>query len=355
MEANVLVKIGTALFKHRVRKLLGEETLGILSQELSDAGADVLNRYLSGQATGEAIQQAALTARDSFRNKINDEELEQWMIMLPLHTLPTVLSAIDELPTSPDEKKLESALRESILQNWRKLSPEQVDHAVHTFLAVLRSALLPVEKQTLMVLARSTLRAEEKLDRVLAGIVQLMKREEKQGAYQLPAGLASISSASQLMELVLAAPLEPAVVTAFHMAWDEGRKDFLLSTAHLFLGLLLLERGMLGQIIRECGDSVPGVEATLRKSIQQQPETRDVKVTYSFRQTVERALELAKQSGSPPAEIHFLVSLMDIGQNLLRYLQECGFGTDRWKNEIRRQWDKMICTPYNRKTSAGNP
>jgi len=164
MADNAFVKIGTALLKHQVKKLVGEEALGAISEELAEIGGDKLDAWLGDKSAIEEIEKAAATARNMFRGKLNDDEVEQWMVMLPIHDLPAVLSAIEELPTSPDETKLEGALRETIAQNWKKLSPEQVNNAVNSFLACLRSALLPIEKQTLMVIGRAVLRTEDKVN-----------------------------------------------------------------------------------------------------------------------------------------------------------------------------------------------
>src|SRR6266496_4461655 len=164
MADNAFIKIGTALLKHQVKKLVGEEALGAIGEELANIGGDKLDIWLGDKSTIAEIEKAATTARDTFRGKVNDDEIEQWIVMLPIHDLTAVLSAIEELPTSPDESKLENALRESIALNWKRLSPEQVDNAVNSFLTCLRSALLPIEKQTLMVIGRSVLRTEDKVD-----------------------------------------------------------------------------------------------------------------------------------------------------------------------------------------------
>lgn len=114
MADNAFVKIGTALLKHQVKKLVGEEALGAIGAELAEIGGDKLDAWLGNQSTVTEIEKAATTARELFHGKINDDEVEQWMVMLPIHDLPAVLSAIEELPTSPDETKLENALHESI-------------------------------------------------------------------------------------------------------------------------------------------------------------------------------------------------------------------------------------------------
>ncbi|MFZ5857826.1 MAG: hypothetical protein ACOYZ6_13420 [Chloroflexota bacterium] len=163
MAENAFVKIGTALLKHQVKKLVGEEALGVIGQELAGISGDRLDAWISEQATPEQLEKAAQYAHQCFRGKVKDADLEQWMVSLPLGNLPKVVEALEELPKSPDETKLEEALRESVSLNWKNLSAEQVDNAVNAFLYCLRSALLPIEKQTLMVIGRSVLRTEDRV------------------------------------------------------------------------------------------------------------------------------------------------------------------------------------------------
>jgi tetratricopeptide (TPR) repeat protein len=164
MADNAFVKIGTALVKHQVKKLVGEEALGAIGEELTAIGGDKLDAWLKEQTTTEELEKAAQYAYECFRDKSGDYELEQWMVSLPFGNLPKVVEALQNLPTSPDESKLENALRESVKQNWQNLTQEQVDNAVDSFLSCLRSALLPIEKQTLMIIGREVLRTGEKVD-----------------------------------------------------------------------------------------------------------------------------------------------------------------------------------------------
>lgn len=168
MADNAFVKILTALLKHQVKKVVGDETLGVIGQEIAALGGDKVDdqiqTWLGEKTNAEQLEKAAQSAQACFREKVTENEIQQWMVSLPLGNLPKVVEAIDELPSSPDESKLENALRESVALNWRKLSSEQVDHAVGSFLSCLRSALLPIEKQTLMIIGRSVLRTEDKVD-----------------------------------------------------------------------------------------------------------------------------------------------------------------------------------------------
>ncbi|MCC6569799.1 MAG: tetratricopeptide repeat protein [Anaerolineales bacterium] len=173
MADNAFVKIGTALLKHQVKKLVGDETLEVIGEELADIGGDKLDAWLGERSTQEEIEKAAQSAQSCFREKVTDNDLQQWMVSLPLGNLPKVVEAIDELPSSPNESKLENTLRESIALSWKKLSPEQMDNAIHAFMSCLRSALLPIEKQTLMVIGRSVLRIEEKINQLTRLVEQL--------------------------------------------------------------------------------------------------------------------------------------------------------------------------------------
>lgn len=176
MTNNAFVRILTVMLQYQIKKLLGEDTLGIIGKELLAIGGDQLDEqvkiWLGEKTTAIEFEKAAIHAKECFHDKIKDDELEQWMISLPLDNLPAVQTALEELPSSPDESKLEIALLESISLNWKKLPPEQINHAISVFLFCLRSALLPIEKQTLMVIGRSVLRTEEKVDRLLALVEQ---------------------------------------------------------------------------------------------------------------------------------------------------------------------------------------
>ena len=46
MADNAFVKIGTALLKHQAKKLVGEETLGVISDELADIDGKLITRFI---------------------------------------------------------------------------------------------------------------------------------------------------------------------------------------------------------------------------------------------------------------------------------------------------------------------
>jgi len=190
MSENAFIKIMTALLKHQVKKMVGDEALGVIGEELVAIGGDKLDEQIKSllgeKTTIEALESAAKHATDSFQGKIGDSDIEQWMISLPLTNLPRITEALAELPNAPDESKLESAIRESIQSSWKHLAPSQIDLAVKTFMNCIREALLPLERQTLLIVGRSVLRTEEKIDSLIKLVEQIKEQPSKFSMGNIP-------------------------------------------------------------------------------------------------------------------------------------------------------------------------
>lgn len=193
MADNALIRILTALLKHQVKRLVGEDTLGIIGEELTAIGGEKFDEQLKSllgkKSTIESLEKAAEYVRINFRGKVNDDDVEQWMVMLPIDNLPAIVSAIEELPASPDESGLENALRKTIAQNWKNLTPEQINNAVDSYLFCLREALLPIEEYRPTVMGQSILRIEERVNLLFDLFVnaKLPKEDDKkQYLSQLP-------------------------------------------------------------------------------------------------------------------------------------------------------------------------
>jgi hypothetical protein len=67
MADNAFVKIGTALLKHQVKKLVGDETLGVISEELADIGGDKLDAWLGDKSTVEELEKMAKMPETEFK------------------------------------------------------------------------------------------------------------------------------------------------------------------------------------------------------------------------------------------------------------------------------------------------
>ena len=174
MADNSFTKIMWALLKHQVNKLVGSEVLGAIGDEIMAIGGDKIDILLDEKTISEDLNRAAENAQEVFIGKIEDKDLEQWMISLPLTNLPSISKAITDLPSAPNESELEASIRGVIETTWRNLSHSQIDLAVAVYLKCLHEALLPLEKQTLMIIGRSVLRTEEKID-ILINLVEEMQ------------------------------------------------------------------------------------------------------------------------------------------------------------------------------------
>jgi hypothetical protein len=172
MADNALIRIITAFLKHQVKKHIGDEAFAEIGAEIVAIGGDELDNklktWIGEKTTAKELERVAVETQKIFRDKIGNYELEQWMISLPLGNLPSVTKAIDELPNLPDEKNLEVALRQSIELNWKNVSSEQANQVVNVFLQSIRTSLLTIENHREMIIGRSSLRTEEKVDRLTA-------------------------------------------------------------------------------------------------------------------------------------------------------------------------------------------
>ncbi|HKI53487.1 MAG TPA: hypothetical protein VJ987_05135, partial [Anaerolineales bacterium] len=66
MSDNAFLKIGTALLKHQMKKLVGEKTLEVIGEELADIGGAKLDAWLGEQSTQDELEKASIIASDNF-------------------------------------------------------------------------------------------------------------------------------------------------------------------------------------------------------------------------------------------------------------------------------------------------
>lgn len=156
----------------------------------------------------------------------------------------------------------------------------------------------------------------------------------------------SISQADFYISKVLLVPMTYDVTSILMTALQEGKKDYIVSTVHLFLGFLSLKDSSLCQVIHESGDDVESVREAMRKSIESQPLTENIPVTHTFRETMDEAMKLARSSGVLLDQIHILVSLFQTSRRLRKYLQDHGFKVNTWQETLEKKIGKKIYTPY---------
>ena len=97
---------------------------------------------LNGWMQARKFKQVAHEADVLFCEACPDPDMVGYMADLPLADLPEVQAAL-LTPGQPDQQALEDAVRKAIAQDWKQLSPEQVERAVDVYLCCLGRAMLP--------------------------------------------------------------------------------------------------------------------------------------------------------------------------------------------------------------------
>ncbi len=177
MDEHFPLRLGAALLKGAVGKVIGDETIEVIQDAAPEKVQHILDDWLATEKSRRSMERAIDQADACFMQQVGDSALQQWMHDLPLRDLPALQKALDALPKSPNEDALEEALRQAIARDWPGLNQAQRDLAVRIYLLCVRRALLPLEEQALTVIGRSVLRVEEKLDRLQTQIQFWMTRE----------------------------------------------------------------------------------------------------------------------------------------------------------------------------------
>src|ERR1043166_4784697 len=100
MAENAIIRILTALLKHQVKRLVGDESLSAIGEELAAIGGDQLDTLIGETIKPEELEKVAQYAHECFRTKVENYDLEQWMVSLAPGNLPKVEEALRDLPTS---------------------------------------------------------------------------------------------------------------------------------------------------------------------------------------------------------------------------------------------------------------
>ena len=102
MDPKAIPKILFALLKHRAKKALGEEAVGIIAKELIDLGEGEISKRLEGWLADQTIKQKLKEASEQavtcFLKEDIDDDLKQWIVQLHLCGLPQLQTALAQLP-----------------------------------------------------------------------------------------------------------------------------------------------------------------------------------------------------------------------------------------------------------------
>ena len=183
--AHSALRVLKALAKAQLKKALRDETLEALASVLTDLGYDELLKRLDSEIDSEkrekALAQALERADECARKRLREKGLVDLADLakdLPLRDLPSILSALKDLPEDNlEEEQLRAALKEVFERDWR-LSQSQAKAVADIYLVCLREALLEVETEALREIGRSVLRTEEAVKRLDQAIREWREKEE---------------------------------------------------------------------------------------------------------------------------------------------------------------------------------
>ena len=144
-----MLKIGLAIVKYHIKKVIGNEALEDIATTLTDVGGEQvvakLDSIFASKEGQKKLRDAAKAADQYFIEKCKDDDL-RGMFTMDYGSLPSVQTAIANLPEAMDDE----TLREALFKAFRSDAPKsitdgQLEEAVHIYVECLQSALIPVK------------------------------------------------------------------------------------------------------------------------------------------------------------------------------------------------------------------
>ena len=155
-----LILFAKALAKAQLKRFLGDETVQALAEVAVDTWAEEITRWLDNEEVRKQLAAALEKADQCLAKRTEDDAIRQFALELPTRGLPSLQVELDPL----DEEGLETAVRDAMMRDWKGLTESQIAEASEAYMACLREALLGIEKTALLVIGRSVLRTERKVD-----------------------------------------------------------------------------------------------------------------------------------------------------------------------------------------------
>jgi hypothetical protein len=204
---SAFLKIVLALARHHLKNAIGDETLEVVASTVTDVGGEQvrarLDSVFSSEEGRKELLKAAKAADGYFQKKCTDDRLRE-LFSMEYGTLPSVQTALSELPGALDDE----ALREALFRLLRSDSPKTVSNqrinaGVNLYIECLRRALLPVKDFGLRVLYDAQAEIGNNVIDMKADIRSLLEKTEiaQQAVRDMPT--AKSGSAPPLPALVI--------------------------------------------------------------------------------------------------------------------------------------------------------
>ncbi|MEW5719325.1 MAG: hypothetical protein AB1817_11900, partial [Chloroflexota bacterium] len=150
------VRLAVKFFAGQAQRLLGERFLAAAEKELANYGGTLTEKitgWLNEDNRAEKMLAAFKDADACFAARIGDADLARAMRDAPFD-LPSLEKLADALPATLDDAALAAAIRAQFAQDYRHLTPAQLDHAARVYADCLDHALAAKCGQLLPTLFR---------------------------------------------------------------------------------------------------------------------------------------------------------------------------------------------------------
>ncbi len=176
---NAFLKIGLALAKYHIKKVIGDEALEVVASTLTDFGGEkvqaLTDSIFSSKLGKKELLKAAKVADESFKEKCTDVDLRT-LFTLGYGDLPSVQAAVRGLPKALDDNGLRRILFKALRSDAPKsISDERIDAGVKLYLDCLQSALLPVKDFGLRVIYNALKEIGQDVKDIKSNVELLMK------------------------------------------------------------------------------------------------------------------------------------------------------------------------------------
>lgn len=195
------VKIITALLKHQAKLWLGEETVGIAAETFIDKDLQQrLDDWVDSDKSAKEIQRAVEQTQIYLQDPKNcpDKDIRHIFRDLTFGDLPSVQTALTELPDALDSGKLLETLEAAFVRDLPNLSPAQQKEGARLYTYALLSAVGSLERFTLPIIRQAVLDNSKKLDALGMGQAEIKSLLEKLSSLHPPSPTASTASARTL-------------------------------------------------------------------------------------------------------------------------------------------------------------
>ena len=175
-----IVLLAANIFKYYLEKLLGEDALSLIGNQLIDFAGEGLVEKLAtffdqGQRAEELLE-AFKSADECFLARVDDYSIKQAIISKPLSNLPYLVNVASNIPNTLDDDGLVGAISNQLIKDWgEQLTEGERIYAAKVYRDCLDRELSIKCNQLLETLYRKVERIEHTADSVKKDTLELLE------------------------------------------------------------------------------------------------------------------------------------------------------------------------------------